>query len=242
MERIAPRRVAIVLPTFNEIENLAECISGIQKYAPNADIYVVDDKSPDGTGKLADQLASKNPRITVLHRPKKEGLGRAYISAFKILLKDNYDTILQMDVDGSHRPKDIPKLLGHANQNHLVIGSRWVKGGSVEQWPLRRLILSRFANFYVATLLRLKIKDSTAGFRAYSTTLLRQIDLDGISSQGYSFQIEMTFAASKFQASIKEVPIAFIERQQGHSKMSLKVIIEAVLAVPQLALSQRKPK
>ena len=221
----------VIVPTFNEIVNLPILIEGVLKQSPGVHILVVDDNSPDGTGKLADDLAAKEPHLNVLHRTEKNGLGPAYLAGFAWGLQRGYGYLVEMDADGSHRPKDLPKLLAAKEHADLVIGSRWVSGGSVENWPLSRILISRCGNIYANIMLGAKIKDITAGFRVYKANLLTSLKLNEIAAQGYSFQIEMAWRSKQAGAKIVEVPIHFVERVHGTSKMGLGIVIEALLMV-----------
>ncbi len=221
-------RVIVVLPTYNEVDNLAGIVARIRTSVPSADILVVDDDSPDGTGRLAADLSTRDSNVHVLHRIEKAGLGAAYLAGFAWALERQYDVIVESDADGSHRPEHLPSLLAALHDNGLVIGSRWVEGGGVVDWPLHRLLLSRAGSLYAGWMLGLRQKDITGGYRAYSASLLRQIDLSTITSQGYCFQIELLWRASAAGAPITEVPITFAERTRGESKMSLRIVVEAM--------------
>lgn len=238
-EIIAKNVKAIVfLPTFNEIDNLKQAVENVLTQNLDLDILIVDDDSPDGTGGLADKLSEQYERVRVLHRSEKNGLGRAYITAFQQELSKEYTHFIQMDVDGSHRAGDLPALLKAAPESELVIGSRWVTGGAVQNWPLSRQLISRVGNTYVTIMLGLKLKDSTGGFRIYSKELLMKIPLDEIAAKGYAYQIEMTFRAVNLCSSIQEVPITFIERTRGDSKMTVGIILEALVLVTKWGLQR----
>lgn len=221
----------VIIPTYNERESLPVQIGGVLEHAPDVHVLVVDDNSPDGTGAWADEFAAGDARVSVLHRPGKQGLGAAYRAGFAWALERGYQTLVEMDADGSHRPEDLPKLLTEAGDGVLVIGSRWVPGGSVVNWPWHREVLSRGANTYVRLMLGIAVRDSTAGFRVYQASTLSQIQLDQVESQGYCFQVDMTVRALKAGASVTEVPITFVERVQGTSKMSMAIIREALWKV-----------
>jgi dolichol-phosphate mannosyltransferase len=225
-------RVLIVMPTFNERQNV-EIMSGrIRESTPEADLLVVDDNSPDGTGDLADKLAEADQHVHVMHRTEKAGLGKAYIAGFTWGLERGYDVIVEMDADGSHRPEDLPKLLAAVSAGaDGVIGSRWVPGGKVVNWPKKREILSRGANIYTRLMLGFGIKDGTGGYRAYRAATLRKIDLANVESTGYSFQIDVTIRVIQAGLRIVEVPITFAEREHGVSKMDGSVISEAFFRV-----------
>lgn len=226
----------VIVPTYNEIENLPIVVRELFRYNSNVDLLIVDDNSPDGTGALADKLAQEDPRISVLHRTEKNGLGRAYLAGFKQAFERGYEYVIEMDADGSHRPEDLPKLI--AVDADLVIGSRWTKGGRTENWPLSRIMISRIGNLYVNFMLGAKVKDATAGFRVYKSSLLKKINLDAIASQGYSFQVEMTWASVQAGAVVREVPIVFVERVIGASKMTTAIVVEALWLVTKLGFSR----
>ncbi|WP_311448297.1 apolipoprotein N-acyltransferase [Frankia nepalensis] len=221
-------RVVVCVPTYNERENLTRTAHRLREANPTVDLLVIDDNSPDGTGEIADELAREDPRIHVLHRAGKSGLGSAYIAGFSWALRHGYDVIVEMDADGSHQPEQLPRLLTRLDAGaDLVIGSRWVPGGQVHNWPRRRLVLSRGANAYVRAALRIPLRDATAGYRAYRAEVLRARDLDKIQSQGYCFQVDLAWTAWRHGFSVAEVPITFVERERGSSKMSRSIIIEA---------------
>jgi len=233
----ATGRVVIVMPTYNERQNLEIIAGRIREAVPDADLLVVDDNSPDGTGDLADKLAEKDPHVQVMHRTEKAGLGRAYVAGFTWALERGYDLIVEMDADGSHRPEDLPKLLAVSDQADLVIGSRYVPGGTVVNWPKSREFLSKGANIYNRIMLGVRVRDATGGFRVYRAATLRKIDLGGIESAGYCFQIDMTLRVLQGGMDIREVPITFVERERGASKMSNMVIIEAFTRVARWGIS-----
>jgi dolichol-phosphate mannosyltransferase len=228
---VAEARVIIVMPTYNERQNLEIVAGRIRESVPDADLLVVDDNSPDGTGDLADKLAEKDAHVQVMHRTEKAGLGRAYVAGFTWALDSGYDLIVEMDADGSHRPEDLPKLLAAAAGAGAVIGSRYVPGGTVVNWPKSRALLSWGANFYNQVMLGVRVKDATGGFRVYHAETLRKIDLSGIQSAGYCFQIDMTLRVLQGGMNIVEVPITFVERERGASKMSSTVIFESFIRV-----------
>lgn len=224
----------IVLPTYNEIESLETVLGRIRQSVPQADVLVVDDSSPDGTGALADRLARTDPGIAVLHRPAKDGLGRAYLAGFSHALEQGYRYVVEIDADGSHDPSELPAMLGlAAGGADLVIGSRWVRGGSVRNWPWIRQAISRSGNAYSRTMLRSSIHDITAGFRVYRTHALRTLDLTAVSSQGYCFQVELAWRLERAGMRVVEHPIVFIERAAGRSKMHVGIVVEALLRVTQ---------
>ena len=232
-------RVIIVMPTYNERQNLEIMASRIRESTPEADLLVVDDNSPDGTGDLADKLAEADSHVHVMHRTEKAGLGRAYIAGFTWALERGYDVICEMDADGSHRPEDLPKLLDALPGADAVIGSRYVPGGAVVNWPKSREFLSRGANIYNQIMLGISVKDATGGFRAYQAATLRSIDLTSIESMGYCFQIDMTLRVLQAGLRLTEVPITFIERERGASKMSNAVIREAFVRVARWGIAAR---
>ena len=236
----AAKRVVIVMPTYNERQNLEIMAGRIRESVPEADLLVVDDNSPDGTGDLADKLSEADPHIQVLHRTDKAGLGPAYIAGFRWALERGYDAVVEMDADGSHQPEQLPDLLAAlAAGADGVIGSRWVPGGQLLNWPRSREVLSRGANVYTRIMLGLKIKDATGGYRAYRASALRAISLDTVESAGYCFQIDLTLRMVRAGLNIVEVPITFVERERGASKMSQAIIGEAFLRVAQWAVSTR---
>jgi dolichol-phosphate mannosyltransferase len=230
-------RVVIVMPTYNERQNLEIMAGRIRESTPDADLLIVDDNSPDGTVDLADKLAEADPHVHVMHRTEKAGLGRAYVAGFSWALERDYDVICEMDADGSHRPEDLPRVLKGLPAADAVIGSRYVPGGTVVNWPLSRQVLSRGANVYNRIMLGVKIRDATGGFRAYKAATLRRLDLDNIESAGYCFQIDMTLRVLQAGLTVTEVPITFVERERGASKMSNGVIIEAFTRVARWGIS-----
>jgi glycosyltransferase involved in cell wall biosynthesis len=222
-------KTLVMMPTYNEIETLEASTQRLFEFNQGVDLLIIDDNSPDGTGALANRLASQNPRIQVLHRSGKAGLGKAYLAGFEYGLRHGYELLIQMDADGSHRSQDLPALIEAANMCDLAIGSRWVIGGAVSNWPWYRQGISQFGNWYAGLMLGLGIKDVTAGFRAYRSSLIANLDLGRIQAQGYGFQVEMTLRSAKQGAQICEVPILFVERENGRSKMTFQIIIEAFL-------------
>ena len=222
----------IIVPTYNEIESLETVLGRIRQNVPQADVLVVDDSSPDGTGRLADRLAAVDPGLSVLHRPAKDGLGRAYLVGFAHALDHAYRYVVEMDADGSHDPSALPAMLDlAAGGADLVIGSRWVSGGSVRNWPWIRQVISRAGNTYSRVMLRSGIHDITAGFRVYRTDALRALDLSAVSSQGYCFQVELACRLERAGRRVVEHPIVFIERAAGQSKMHLGIVVEALVRV-----------
>ncbi|PZG25011.1 dolichol-phosphate mannosyltransferase [Spongiactinospora gelatinilytica] len=228
----SPGRVLVVVPTYNERDNLPMITAQLREAVPEAHLLITDDDSPDGTGQVADELAAADPNIHVLHRPAKEGLGAAYIAGFRWGLAEGFDVLVEMDADGSHRPEELPELLHVlADGADLVIGSRWVPGGKVVNWPWSREFLSRGANLYTRMSLGVPVRDATAGFRAYRAATLRKIGLDDVESQGYCFQVDLTLRTLRHGLRVSEVPITFVERTAGSSKMSRAVIAEALWRV-----------
>jgi dolichol-phosphate mannosyltransferase len=232
-------RVVVIIPTYNERENLDPIVARVRSSVPGADVLVVDDNSPDGTGELADKLSTGDQQISVLHRPGKGGLGAAYLAGFGWALERGYAAMIEMDADGSHQPEDLPRLLSALEGADLVIGSRWIPGGTVRNWPKSREALSRGANTYARLMLRVPIRDTTAGFRAYRAETLRAIDLDTVRSQGYCFQIDLTLRTVNAGLTVLEVPITFIDRTRGASKMSRAVMAEAFWRVAQWGIADR---
>lgn len=232
-------RPIVVVPTYDEIDNLAAVLARTRAAVPDLDILVVDDGSPDGTGELADRIAAADPAVHVLHRTSKDGLGRAYLAGFGWALERGYDAIGEMDADGSHPPERLPALLASLARVDLVIGSRYVPGGRVRGWPWRRLILSRGANAYTRIMLRLPITDATAGFRFYRAEVLRALRLDGVSSAGYCFQVDLAWRSWLAGFRIGEVPIVFTEREYGRSKMDSSIVGEALVRVGWWGISHR---
>ncbi|WP_055483730.1 polyprenol monophosphomannose synthase [Sphaerimonospora mesophila] len=222
-------RVLVIVPTYNERENLPVIIRRLREALPDADLLVADDNSPDGTGEIADELAERDDHVHVMHRPGKQGLGAAYIAGFRWGLERGYDILCEIDADGSHQPEELPKLIDAvARGADLAIGSRWVPGGKVVNWPFRRELLSRGANIYVRLMLGIPVRDATAGFRAYRAATLRKIGLDDVESQGYCFQVDLTLRTVRNGLRVTEVPIRFVERTVGASKMSGNIMKEAL--------------
>jgi dolichol-phosphate mannosyltransferase len=227
-------RVAVIVPTYNERANLEQIASRLRTAVPDADLLIVDDNSPDGTGEAADKLAAGDARIHVLHRPAKAGLGSAYIAGFRWALERDYGVLVEIDADGSHQPQELPALLAALEAGaDLVIGSRYVPGGTVLNWPKSREILSRGGNTYARVMLGIKVRDATGGYRAFRATALRQVGLDEVESQGYCFQIDLALRVIRAGLTVVEVPITFVERTQGASKMSRAVVAEALWRVTQ---------
>jgi dolichol-phosphate mannosyltransferase len=230
----------LILPTYNEATNLEPMVNAalpqLASAAGSPTILVVDDASPDGTGKIADRLAEEHDEVRVLHRPRKDGLGRAYLAGFATALEGGADLVVQMDCDFSHDPADLPRLIGAAGSADIVLGSRYVTGGGVENWALRRRILSRGGCAYARLILGVPVRDLTGGFKCWNRAALEALDLDGVDSHGYGFQIEMSYRAINEGLTITEVPIVFRERREGHSKMTTWITLEAVWKVPLLRL------
>ena len=236
--------VLVIIPTYNELENLGRIISQVHEHNPQVDILVADDNSPDGTGDLADKLAAADSRIQVLHRKGKEGLGAAYLAGFRWGLDAGYAVLVEMDADGSHRPQDLPKLLAALSEQNadLVIGSRWVPGGKTLNWPVSRQVLSRSGNTYVRLAMGMKVRDATAGFRAFRRGTLEAIGLENVTSTGYCFQVDMAFRAVSAGCKVVEVPIVFVEREVGVSKMSGNIVFEALWRTTVWGLQDRTAK
>lgn len=229
----APWRTLVIIPTFNEKSNLEPIVSAVHDYL-DCDVLIVDDGSPDGTGEIADRLAAADTRVHVMHRKGKQGLGTAYIAGFRFAMKRSYERVCEMDADFSHAPWDLPRLVYASDKADLVIGSRYVKGGCTVGWGFRRRMLSRGANLYTRMMLNSGIRDNTAGFRCFHTDSLRQIDLDAVHAQGYAFQIEMAFRMKRGGFRVHEVPIHFVDRRVGQSKMDGAIAREALVLVPRL--------
>lgn len=226
----------VIIPTYNEMDNLPKLIPDVLSTDDSIDILIVDDNSPDGTAKFVEDLASQNNRIHILNREKKMGLGTAYIAGFKYALQNNYDYIFEMDADFSHDPNEIKNFLIAIKENDLVLGSRYIHGVRVLNWPMRRLLLSFFASVYTRIITGMPVRDATGGFKCFRKQVLEAIDLNKVRSNGYSFQIEMTFKAYAKGFKIKEIPIVFVDRVKGKSKMSKKIVREAVLMVWKLRI------
>ena len=224
-------KTLVIIPTYNERENIERIVPQVLEQDPSIHILIVDDGSPDGTGEIADQMAKDNDRVHVLHRKGKGGLGTAYIAGFKYALEGSYDLILEMDCDFSHDPKSLPKFLEAVQDADLILGSRYISGVNVINWPMSRLLLSYYANVYSRWVTGLPVRDATGGFKCYRREVLQAINLDKVKSNGYSFQIEMSFRAWKKGFKIKEIPIIFEDRKAGQSKMSKKIVREAIWMV-----------
>ncbi|PID53900.1 MAG: dolichol-phosphate mannosyltransferase [Micrococcales bacterium] len=229
-----------MIPTYNERTSLPETMRRLRSAVPDADVLVIDDNSTDGTAEWADEQAGQGPAINVLHRANKQGLGKAYLAGMDWGMERGYQVLVEMDADGSHQPEQLPRLLAQVDAGaDVVLGSRWVRGGSVHNWPLHRQALSRGANLYTRVLLGIRLGDPTGGFRAYTADALRTIGLDEVASQGYCFQVDMAWRAVQRGLDVREVPIAFVEREHGVSKMSKNIIGEALLSVTKWGLTHR---
>lgn len=233
-------RVVMVVPTYNEIDNLREIVSRIHGAVPIADVLVVDDNSADGTGELADELAAADARVKVLHRAGKGGLGSAYLAGFAWALEQGYDVIGEIDADLSHPAEVLPDLLAALEDADLVIGSRWVPGGRVTNWSLSREALSRGGNIYIRLLLGIPVRDATAGYRLFRRTTLERIDLGTVISTGYVFQADLAYRTHQSGLRIREVPINFVDRVRGESKMTGRVASESLRRVTQWGVAQRR--
>jgi dolichol-phosphate mannosyltransferase len=221
-------RALVCLPTYDERENVGPITEAILASTPDVDILVIDDNSPDGTGQLADAIAAREPRVKVLHRAGKEGLGKAYLAGFAWALARGYPLVLEMDADFSHNPRYLPRMLELAREADLVLGSRNVKGGGTVNWGLGRKILSRGGSFYARTILGLPVRDLTGGFKCFHREVLEAIDLGSVQCSGYAFQIELTYRAVKKGFRVAELPIIFEDRRVGQSKMSRRIVLEAI--------------
>ena len=235
-------KALIIIPTYNEADNVSAIIDEVLKQDENLEVLIVDDNSPDGTSKIVEKKQKKNNKIHLLKRAGKMGLGSAYVAGFKYALEQNFDYIFEMDADFSHDPAVIPDMLEEIKDNDLVIGSRYLGGINVVNWPLRRLMLSFFAAHYVRFITGMPINDPTGGFKCFRRNVLETIDLDKILSDGYSFQIEMNFRTWRKKFKIKEIPIVFTDRRSGQSKMSKKIVREAVFVVWKLQFLHLKRK
>ena len=224
-------RVLVIVPTYNEAENLERILGRLADSVPTAHALVVDDGSPDGTGELADKLAARDPRVHVLHRTAKSGLGRAYVAGFLWAREHGYDVVVEMDADGSHAPEQLDRLLAALVDADLVLGSRYVPGGRLQNWPRRRELLSRWGNRYVRAALGIPLRDATGGYRAFRAEVLRALPLAEIASQGYCFQVELAWRSVRAGFRVREVPITFTERAAGESKMSGSIVREALWRV-----------
>jgi dolichol-phosphate mannosyltransferase len=221
--------ILVIIPTYNESENIARIISRTRKAVPDAQILIADDNSPDGTGELSDEIAAADDHVHVMHRLGKEGLGAAYLAGFEWGLNAGYEVLVEMDADGSHQPEQLPQLLAALADADLVLGSRWVNGGEVVNWPKSREILSRGGNLWTRIALGIPLRDSTGGYRAFRRKTLLGLGLDNVASAGYCFQVDLAWRALKAGFKVVEVPITFIEREYGDSKMSQRIVVEALV-------------
>ncbi len=237
-------RVLIIIPTYNERENAPAIAMAVHEAVPDAHVLFVDDNSPDGTGHVVDELCARHPWVKVLHRQGKQGLGTAYIAGFKKGLAEGYEVLIEMDADFSHDPKYVPEMVRRLDAGaDLVIGSRYVEGGGTENWGVMRRFISKGGGLYARTILGVRIQDLTAGFLAYRRRVLETLDLNAVGSQGYGFQIEMKYRALGAGFRVEEMPIVFVDRRVGQSKMSRKIFIEALMMVWRLRLTgSTKPK
>ena len=231
-------KTLIIVPTYNELENIRRLLPELMALGPDIRVLVVDDNSPDGTGKLADELAAEYDRISVLHRPGKLGLGSAYVAGFKYAVQQDVDCVFEMDADFSHDPAMIPRFIEEIASCDVVIGSRYISGINVVNWPMSRLLLSYFANIYTRVVTGMSIRDTTSGYKCFRREVLENIDLDEVRSDGYAFQIEMNFRCWRKGYRIREIPIIFVDRRSGTSKLSKGVINEAIWIVWWLRLQR----
>jgi dolichol-phosphate mannosyltransferase len=232
-------RILVIVPTYNEADDITAVAGRLRAAVPEADLLIADDNSPDGTGKLADEMADSDEHVHVLHRPGKQGLGAAYLAGFRWGIERDYDVLVEMDADGSHRPEELPRLLTALEQADLVLGSRWVAGGRVVDWPKSREWLSRAGSAYSRFMLRMPVRDVTGGYRAFRTETLTGLGLEEVRSQGYCFQVDLARRAVAAGFQVAEVPITFVEREHGVSKMSRAIIIEALWRVTAWGLTSR---
>ncbi|MBB5632007.1 dolichol-phosphate mannosyltransferase [Cryobacterium mesophilum] len=233
----------VIIPTYNERDSLAALVGRVRQRVPGADVLIIDDSSPDGTGELADRLASDDPVVGVVHRARKDGLGRAYLTGFHYAMERGYHYIVEIDADGSHDPADLPAMVRDArNGASLVLGSRWVPGGSVLNWPWARRMISRIGNSYARAVLGSRIRDLTSGFRVFRVETLRSLDLSAVASQGYCFQIELAWLVERRGLLVVEHPITFVERAAGRSKMHIGIVIEALARVTVWGITGRRTR
>ncbi len=231
--------ILVFIPTYNVSESLPGVIERLRRAVPDADVLIADDNSPDGTGLLADELAAHDSHIHVLHRAGKEGLGKAYLAGFAWGLERDYEVLVEMDADGSHRPEELPRLLAQMPHADVVLGSRWVPGGAVVNWPASRRLLSQGGSLYTRMALGIPTRDATGGYRAYRASALASLDLATVESNGYCFQIDLLWRALQRGLVVREVPITFVEREAGTSKMSNRIVREALLNVTRWGASHR---
>ncbi|MGH3368741.1 MAG: polyprenol monophosphomannose synthase [Nocardioidaceae bacterium] len=233
-------RAVVVVPTYNEAENLTWIVGRLRAAVPQVDVLVVDDGSPDGTGDVADRLAQADPQVQVVHRRAKEGLGAAYLHGFRVALERGYDVVGEMDADGSHQPEQLHRLFAALEDADLVLGSRWVPGGSVVNWPWTRVALSRGGNLYTRLLLGIPVRDVTGGFRLFRRETLERLGLESVRSVGYCFQADLAWRAVGQGLRVREVPIDFVERVRGESKMSPAVAVESLRRITAWGLQERR--
>ena len=233
---MTPNQILVVMPTYREALTLETAVRELFVHNADVDLLIVDDNSPDGTGTLAEALARDDQRISVLHREQKQGLGPAYLAGFAWGTSRGYEFLIEMDADGSHRAIDLPRLIAAAPNADLVIGSRWVPGGSVVNWPLHRRLISRIGNLYVNLMLGVGVKDMTAGFRVFRASFLNRLELADVAAYGYSFQVEMAWRSIMAGGRVVEVPITFVEREFGQSKMTMGIVAEALWLVTKWGL------
>jgi dolichol-phosphate mannosyltransferase len=220
-------RVLVVIPTYNEADNVKIIVDRVRRAVPQVDILIADDNSPDGTGRIADELTAGDERVHVLHRPGKQGLGAAYVAGFGWAREHGYEAVVEMDADGSHAPEELPRLLDALSEADAVLGSRYVPGGTVVNWPTSRMLISRSGNLYVRMALGMPFRDATGGYRAYRLPVLDKMEIDSVSSQGYCFQVDLAWRAYRQGFRVTEVPITFADRERGASKMSQSIVREA---------------
>jgi dolichol-phosphate mannosyltransferase len=232
-------RILVIVPTYNEADNIEPIVARVRDSVPEAHILVADDNSPDGTGDLADKLAAADEQVHVLHRKGKEGLGAAYIAGFHRGLREGYGVLVEMDADGSHQPEELPRLLNALGSADLVLGSRYVKGGAVKNWPRSREVLSRGGNIYTRLAIGVPLRDATGGYRAFRRETLEGIGLEHVASAGYCFQVDLAWRALRKGFRVVEVPITFVERERGQSKMSRAIVAEAMVKVGRWGLAYR---
>ncbi|GAA2104655.1 polyprenol monophosphomannose synthase [Microlunatus panaciterrae] len=232
-------KILVIIPTYNEAENVERIVSRVRASVPAAHVLIADDNSPDGTGRLADDLAAADAQVEVLHRRGKEGLGAAYLAGFHWGLERGYDVLVELDADGSHQPEQLPSLLAALHTADMVKGSRWVRGGSVVNWPQSRKILSLGGNLWTRLMLGIPLKDATGGYNVFRAETLRNIGLDDIASAGYCFQVDLAWRALKAGFKVVEVPITFVEREYGDSKMSQQIVIEALIRTTLWGIAHR---
>jgi len=225
------KRALVIIPTYNELENIRNIVSEVLKQDARIEVMVVDDSSPDGTGAVVKEMMQAEPRIHIIERPGKMGLGTAYVAGFKYAIAGSFDCVVEMDADFSHDPNMLPEFLRRIEEHDLVLGSRYIKGVNVINWPMKRLLLSYYANVYTRSVTGMPVRDATGGFKCFRIEVLKAINLDAIRSNGYAFQIEMSFKAYRKGFRVHEIPIIFMDRRVGVSKMSKKIVREAVTMV-----------